>query len=110
MPTAGRYLYRNAPRAGGPTSILLLFYVAQVTSSDASKIQEATPGLEDFIRLRPHRQNLQCRLIAGVGNGEVCDERALDTAAEPLTRSLSWVGLCGRFKESLMLMAKTFGC
>ena len=43
-------------------------------------------GVEDYIRLIPHRQNLQCRLIAGIGNGEGCDERALDTAAETLTR------------------------
>ena len=46
----------------------------------------ATPETEDYIRLIPHRQNLQCRLIAGIGNGEGCDERALDTAAETLTR------------------------
>jgi hypothetical protein len=50
-----------------PTSILLLFYVPQATSSDASKIQETTPGLEDFIRLTPHRQNLQSRFTAGIG-------------------------------------------
>jgi hypothetical protein len=67
-------------------------------------------GVEDYIRLIPHRQNLQCRLSAAIGNGEACDERARDTADENFTRLLRVVGLCGRFKGSLMLMAKTFGC
>jgi hypothetical protein len=66
-------------------------------------------GVEDFIRLTPHRQNLQCRFIAGIENGEVCDERILDIAKENLTRSFSVIGLCERFEESLALMANRFG-
>jgi Galactose-3-O-sulfotransferase len=73
------------------------------------KLQKERVGVEDFIRLTPHRQNLQCRFIAGIGNGEVCDERVLDIAKENLARSFSVIGLCERFEESLMLMAKRFG-
>jgi hypothetical protein len=66
-------------------------------------------GVEEFIRITPHRQNLQCRFIAGISNGEVCDQRTLDRAKENLTRSFSVIGLCERFEESLVLLAKTFG-
>ena len=73
------------------------------------KLKRERLGVEDYLRLIPHRHNLQCRLIAGIDNGEACDERALDAAKENLSRSFSVIGLCERFEESLMLMAKTFG-
>jgi len=73
------------------------------------KLKKERLGVEDFIRLTPHRQNLQCRFIAGFGNGEICDEQVLDVAKENLARSFSVIGLCERFEESLMLMAVTFG-
>jgi hypothetical protein len=59
--------------------------------------------------LTPHRQNLQCSLIAGIKSNGKCEERALDVAKENLAKSFSVVGLSERFEESLMLMAKTFG-
>ncbi|HCX31104.1 MAG TPA: hypothetical protein DHU55_15260 [Blastocatellia bacterium] len=73
------------------------------------KLKKERLGVEEFIRLTPHRQNLQCRFIAGFENGEICDEQVLDVAKENLTRSFSVIGLCERFEESLMLMAITFG-
>jgi hypothetical protein len=73
------------------------------------KLKNERVGVEEFIRLTPHRQNLQCRFIAGFENGEICDEQVLDIAKENLTRSFSVIGLCERFEESLMLMAITFG-
>jgi len=66
-------------------------------------------GVAEFIRLTPHRQNLQCRLIAGRNEKGTCDEQTLATAKEHLAKSFSVVGICERFAESLMLMAKTFG-
>ncbi len=73
------------------------------------KLKDERLGVEEFIRLTPHRQNLQCRFIAGFENGEICDEQVLNVAKENLTRSFSVIGLCERFEESLMLMAITFG-
>jgi len=52
---------------------------------------------------------MPCGLSAGIGNGEACDEHALDTADKNLTRSLSVLRSAERFKETLMLVAKTFG-
>jgi hypothetical protein len=72
------------------------------------KVTSERIGVEDFIRLTPHRQNLQCSLIAGIkGNGK-CEERTLDIAKANLEKSFSVVGISERFEESLMLMAKTF--
>ena len=71
------------------------------------KLKRERLGVEAFIRLTPNRQNLQCRILAGVEN-VTCDERVLDMAKENLTKSFSVVGLCERFEESLMLIAKTF--
>lgn len=103
-------LYHNALRTGGEGSLRLLFlFCAGRLNPLRRKLNKKRLGIEDYIRLILHRQNLQCRLIAGIGNSEACDERALDTADENLTRSLRLVGLCGRFRECLMLMAKTFG-
>ncbi|MEO7167963.1 MAG: sulfotransferase family 2 domain-containing protein [Spartobacteria bacterium] len=64
--------------------------------------------VEDCVRLFPHRQNSQCRFLAGVEDTGSCDERTLDIAKEHLTKSFSVVGIAERFEESLMLMAKTF--
>ena len=73
------------------------------------KLKKERLGVEDFIRLTPHRQNLQCRFIAGSENGEIRDGQVLGVAKENLTRSFSVIGLCERFEESLVLMAITFG-
>jgi len=73
------------------------------------KLKKERLGVEDLIRLTPHRQNLQCRFIAGVGTAGVCDERTLDIAKENLIRSFPVVGLCERFEESLLLMIRSFG-
>lgn len=40
-------------------------------------------------------------------NGADCDERLLEVAKENLTKSFSVVGICERFEESLILIAKT---
>ncbi len=72
------------------------------------KVTTERIGVEDFIRLTPRRQNLQCSLIAGLKNDGVCDDRVLDLAKENLTKSFAVVGISERFEESLMLMAKTF--
>jgi len=73
------------------------------------KLKSERVGLEEFIRLRPQEQNLQCRLIAGIDPDGICDERTLDIAKENLTRSFQVVGLCERFGESLSLMIASFG-
>jgi Sulfotransferase family len=73
------------------------------------KLKKEQLGVEDYLRLIPHRHNFQCRLIAGVENGATGDERLLEMAKEHLTESFSVVGICERFEESLMLIAKTFG-
>jgi hypothetical protein len=72
------------------------------------KVTTERIGVEDFIRLTPRRQNLQCSLIAGIKNDGTSDERVLDKAKENLERSFGVVGISERFEESLMLMAKTF--
>ena len=72
------------------------------------KVTTERIGVEDFIRLTPRRQNLQCSLIAGIKNEGECDNRILDTAKENLEKSFSVVGISERFEESLMLMARTF--
>lgn len=73
------------------------------------KLKRERLGVEDCLRLFPHRQNLQCRFIAGVEDPVASDERLLETAKENLTKSFSVVGICERFEESLLLMSKTFG-
>jgi Galactose-3-O-sulfotransferase len=73
------------------------------------KLKREQLGVEDYLRLIPHRHNFQCRLIAGVEGTATGDERLLDIAKENLTKSFSVVGICERFEESLMLIAKTFG-
>jgi hypothetical protein len=74
------------------------------------KVKRERLGVEDCLRLFPQRHNLQCRLIAGVKDTAIADERRLlDMAKENLTKSFSVVGLCERFEESLILISKTFG-
>jgi hypothetical protein len=72
------------------------------------KVKKERLGIEDCLRLFPQRNNLQCRLIAGVKDTAIADERLLDKAKENLTKSFSVVGISERFEESLMLMATTF--
>src|SRR5438093_795785 len=72
------------------------------------KLKRERLGVEDYLRLIPHRHNFQCRLIAGVKDNETADEQLLAMAKEHLTKSFSVVGICERFEESLMLIAKTF--
>jgi hypothetical protein len=72
------------------------------------KLKRERLGVEDCLRLFPHRQNLQCRFIAGIEDSAINDERLLAIAKENLTKSFSVVGISERFEESLMLMATTF--
>lgn len=72
------------------------------------KVKSERIGIEDFIRLTPHRQNLQCRLISGFRSNGICEAATLEIAKENLVKSFSVVGISERFEESLMLMAKTF--
>ena len=72
------------------------------------KVTTERVGVEDFIRLTPHRQNLQCSLISGIKNDGKYDVHMLDKAKENLVKSFSVVGICERFEESLVLIAKTF--
>jgi Galactose-3-O-sulfotransferase len=73
------------------------------------KVTRERLGIEDCLRLFPQRHNLQCRLIAGVKDAAIGNERVLDMAKQNLVKSFSVVGIAERFEESLMLMAKTFG-
>ncbi len=73
------------------------------------KLKRERLRVEDCLRLFPHFQNLQCRLIAGVQDTRPSDERLLDIAKENLTKSFSVVGICERFEESLILISETFG-
>jgi Sulfotransferase family len=72
------------------------------------KLKRERLGIEDCLRRFPERQNLQCRLIAGVKDTAIADERLLDIAKENLMESFSVVGISERFEESVMLMATTF--
>lgn len=73
------------------------------------KVKTERIGVEDFIRLTPHRQNLQCAMISGIKNDGTSDEHMLELAKENLETSFSVIGLSERFEESLVLMADTFG-
>jgi hypothetical protein len=72
------------------------------------KVTTERVGIEDFIRLTPHQQNLQCSLIAGVKNDGKLDKGTLERAKENLAKSFSIVGLSERFEESLVLIARAF--
>lgn len=73
------------------------------------KLKSGRLSVQDLIRMTPHRQNLQCRFISGIGISGNCDERVLEVAKENLTRAFRVVGLCERFQESLWLMMASFG-
>jgi hypothetical protein len=72
------------------------------------KLKTGRVGVEEFLRLTAHRQNLQCRFIAGLNRGAPCDETTLAVAMENL-HCFRIVGLCERFDESLSLMMQCFG-
>jgi Sulfotransferase family len=72
------------------------------------KVKSERIGVEDFIRLTPRRQNLQCSLIAGIKSNGKCEASTLEIAKENLVKSFSVVGISERFEESLMLIAQTF--
>jgi hypothetical protein len=74
------------------------------------KVKKEQLGVEDCLRLFPQRNNLQCKMIAGVKNADsIGDERLLEMAKENLFKSFSVVGICEKFEESLILIATTFG-
>jgi hypothetical protein len=73
------------------------------------KLKSGRLGVEDLLRMTPHRQNLQCRFISGIGVGPDCDGRVLEIAKQNLTHAFRIVGLCERFQESLCLMMAAFG-
>src|ERR1041384_3479261 len=73
------------------------------------KLKRERLGVEDCLRLFPHRRNLQCRFIAGVEDTSIGDERLLEMAKENLTKAFSVVGISERFDESLILISKAFG-
>ncbi|HEU4771627.1 MAG TPA: sulfotransferase family 2 domain-containing protein [Candidatus Udaeobacter sp.] len=65
-------------------------------------------SLEDFVRRSP-RENVQCKILAGVEYAKPCSAEIYETAKENLVRYFSVVGLCERFEESLALMKLRFG-
>ena len=73
------------------------------------KLKRERLGVEDYLRLVPHRHNFQCQLIAGVKDNKTGDAQLLEMAKEHLVKSFRVVGICERFEESLVLIAKTFG-
>lgn len=74
------------------------------------KVKKEKLGVEDCLRLFPQRNNLQCKMIAGLKDvSSISDGRLLEIAKEHLTTSFSVVGICESFEESLILMAMTFG-
>ena len=68
------------------------------------KLKTGRLSVEDLIRITPHRQNLRCRFISGIGTSGTCDETVLEMAKENLKHAFRVVGLCERFQESLCLM------
>lgn len=72
------------------------------------KVTTERIGVEDFIRLTPRRQNLQCSMISGIKNDGSSNKRMLEVAKENLAKSFSVVGIAERFAESLVLMATTY--
>lgn len=74
-----------------------------------AKLKREGLPVQEFIRLTPQHQNLQCRSIAGLGRAGTCDESTLETAKQNLQRSFSVVGLSEQFEDSLLLMMAEFG-
>jgi hypothetical protein len=60
--------------------------------------------VDHLVQFQPHRHNLQCRFISGLGNTGTCDRGTLELAKENLARSFRIIGLAERFEESLLLM------
>lgn len=71
------------------------------------KFKKEKLSLEQLLQMQPHRHNLQCRFISGLGITGTCDEGTLELAKQNLA-SFRVVGLAERFEESLRLMAVTF--
>ena len=65
-------------------------------------------SLEDFVK-RSRRENVQCKILAGVEYNKPCTAEICETAKENLLRYFSVVGLSERFEESLALMKLRFG-
>jgi len=106
VPAARRDVYYDASRTCGQGAVVIFVLRWRLHPLHA---KFKSLRIEDFIRLRPERQNWQCRLLAGIGTAGICDERVLDAAKENLTRSFAVVGLSERFEESLLLMITSFG-
>jgi len=64
--------------------------------------------LEDFVRRSP-RDNVQCKILAGVEYAKPFTAEIYEIAKENLLRYFSVVGLSERFEESLALMKLRFG-
>jgi len=64
--------------------------------------------LEDFVRRSP-RDNVQCKILAGVEYAKPFTAEIYEIAKENLRRYFSVVGLAERFEESLALMKLRFG-
>jgi Galactose-3-O-sulfotransferase len=64
--------------------------------------------LDDFVRRSP-RDNVQCKILAGVDYAEPFSAEIYEIAKENLLRYFSVVGLSERFEESLALMKLRFG-
>ncbi len=71
------------------------------------KVKGEQLTVPEFLRLIPHRQNLQTAMIAGI-KADKCEPRTLDLAKENLVNSFSVVGISERFEESLALAALSF--
>src|SRR5947208_10260939 len=72
------------------------------------KLKRERLGVEDYLRLIPHRHNLQCRLIAGVEDTVTGDERLLDIVKENLTQPFRAVRLSESPPPRLILIPTTF--
>ena len=72
------------------------------------KFRRENWSLEDFVRRSP-RDNVQCKILAGVEYAKPFTEEIYETAKENLLRHFSVVGLSERFEESLALMKLRFG-
>ena len=77
-------------KQGGLGVMMLDFYQRTVLScADAlhplhRKLKTGQLGVKDLIRMMPHRQNLQCRFIPGIGTGPICDEQPIPLPCGPL--------------------------
>ena len=65
------------------------------------KLKKECLGVEDYIRLTPRRQNLQCDSSPESAMVKLAMSIALHTAKENLSRSFSVIGLCESYSEIL---------